>query len=140
MDRATFDDYIARFNARDVSGFEMYITDDMVMLNGALEFRGVEGMKHHYVELIWPFFEERLNVLRFVSDDDHVAVEMRTNFTATGDADTLFGPVLAGEQFIYHGVIFYDVVDGKFTAIQVAYNSFTNIKPDGTRVDMGLPH
>lgn len=43
MNRATFDDYIARFNARDPSAFEEYIADDMEMLNGALRLTGVAG-------------------------------------------------------------------------------------------------
>lgn len=140
MLKARFDDYIARFNARDVTAFEDYLTPDMTMLNGALTFTGVDGMKQHYVERIWPWFAEKLNVLRYVSDDAHVAVEMRTEFRATRAGATLFGDVEAGEQFVYHGVIFYDVRDGRFSAIQVAYNSFTNIKPDGRRIAMGLPH
>lgn len=140
MKRETFDDYIARFNNRDTSGFEMYIADDMKMLNGALEFTGVEGMKEHYVEKIWPHFEERLNVLGFVSSDNNAAVRMRTVFTATADGDTLFGPVKKGERFVYLGVIFYDIEDGRFTTITVAYNSFLNIKTDGTETEMGMPH
>jgi hypothetical protein len=34
MDRATFDDYIRRFNERDASAFDDYIAPDMQMLNG----------------------------------------------------------------------------------------------------------
>ena len=141
MERSRFEQYIARFNAEDDTAFDDYLTPDMQMLNGALRFEGVEGMKHHYRDLIWPHFVERLNLLRFVSDEAHVAVELRTEFTARRDArDTLFGDVLAGEGFVYHGVIMYDLRDGRFSSIQVAYNSFTNVKPDGTRIEMGLPH
>ena len=141
MNRATFEDYIARFNARDVSAFEMYLTEDMQMLNGALRFQGIDGMKHHYVDLIWPHFNEKLNLIRFVGDDHHVAVELRTEFTALHDADTMFGSVVEGEEFVYRGLIFYDLTpDGRFSSITVSYNSFTNIKPDGTTIDMGLPH
>lgn len=141
MDRATFEDYIGRFNARDVTAFEDYLTEDMEMLNGALRFRGVDGMKDHYVNKIWPHFTEKLNLLRFVGNETHVAVELRTEFTAEQDrVATLFGPVKKGEQFIYRGLIMYDLEDGKFSSIQVAYNSFTNIKPDGTTRELGLPH
>ncbi|MBL6426520.1 MAG: nuclear transport factor 2 family protein [Maritimibacter sp.] len=141
MNRATFDDYIARFNARDPSAFEEYIADDMEMLNGALRLTGVAGMKDHYQNKIWPDFDERLNPLRFIGNDDHVAIEMRTEFEALADnPDTLFGAVRKGEMFVYHGLIMYDLRDGRFTKIQVAYNRFTNIKLDGTEIEMGLPH
>lgn len=141
MDRARFEAYIARFNARDASAFDDYLCDDMEMLNGALRFTGVDGMKDHYVGKIWPHFTEKLNLIRFVSDVSHVAVELRTDFTALADAEeTLFGPVVAGEMFIYRGLIMYDLRNGKFETITVSYNSFTNIKPDGHEVEMGLPH
>ena len=79
--------------------------------------------------------------LRFLGGDDHVAVELRTDFTSLHDVpDTLFGPVLKGEMFVYRGLIMYDLRDGKFATITVAYNSFTNVKPDGTTREMGLPH
>lgn len=141
MKRETFMDYIARFNAEDATAFEDYLTDDMQMLNGALRFAGVEGMKDHYQNKIWPFFREILNPLRFVSDDRHVAIEMHTDFIARDDVpETLFGPVVKGERFAYRGLIMYDLRDGKFCTITVAYNSFTNIKLDGTVIEMGLPH
>lgn len=140
MDRARYDSYVARFNACDHTAFDEFLCPDMQMLNGALRFSGVEGMKDHYMNRIWPFFRETLNLLRFVSDDRHVAVELHTDFTALKSADTLFGAVEEGEQFIYRGLILYDLREGRFSSITVAYNSFTNIKTDGTMIEMGLPH
>lgn len=141
MNRATFEDYLARFNARDATAFDDYLCDDMQMLNGALRFEGIAGMKHHYVDVIWPHFAEKLNLIRFIGNMAHVAVELRTDFTALTDAsDTLFGPVVRGEMFVYRGLIMYDLRNGKFATITVAYNSFTNTKPDGTTIELGLPH
>jgi hypothetical protein len=141
MDRATFETYLARFNAEDATAFDDYLCADMTMLNGALRFEGVQGMKDHYQKLIWPHFVEKLNLIRFIGNGQHVAIELRTDFTARGDrAETLFGPVAKGEMFVYRGLIMYDLRDGKFATITVSYNSFTNIKTDGTRVEMGLPH
>lgn len=140
MDRARFDDYIARFNAEDETAFEDYLCPDMQMLNGALRFEGIEGMKHHYKALVWPHFVETLNVLRFLSNEAHVAVELWTRFTARNRADTLFGPVEKGELFDYRGLILYDLRGGRFASITVAYNSFVNTKPDGSTRDMGMPH
>lgn len=140
MERARFDQYIARFNAADPTGFEEFIADDMHMINGTLEFHGVEGMKAHYAK-IWQTFTERLTVGRFTSDDDHIAIEMDARFEALrDDPDSTFGPVVKGEGFEFRGLIMYDVVDGKFARIRVAYNSFSHIHPDGTVEEMGIPH
>jgi hypothetical protein len=140
MERSRFEDYIARFNAEDATTFDDYLVDDMQMLNGGLRFQGIDGMKHHYQSLIWPHFKEHLTPKRFVSNDQHVAVEMWTNFCARDDADTLFGSVVKGEVFEYRGIIMYDLRGEKFATITVAYNSFRNTKPCGTTRDLGLPH
>jgi hypothetical protein len=141
MDRPRFDEYIRRFNEEDDTAFDEFIAPDMRMLNGALEFTGVEGMKAHYAK-IWAGFREELNVERFVSDDETLAIRMWTHFTALhDDPDSLFGPVQEGETFDYRGLIMYHLAeDGRFQQIQVAYNSFTNTKPDGTVIEMGIPH
>ena len=141
MEREAFDEYIRRFNSEDATAFDDYIAPNMKMLNGSLEFRGVDGMRGHYENKIWPFFIEKLNVLRFVSNDNTAAVQLWTQFTARRDADeTLFGPVKKGDRFDYRGVIMYEIEDGKFTCITVAYNSFVNTKATGETIDMGMPH
>lgn len=140
MQRSRYDDYIARFNAEDPTAFDEYLAPDMKMLNGALEFEGIEGMRDHYENKMWPFFHERLHVLRYVSDEQCLAVQMWTNFTAKLDAETIFGPVVRGEQFDYRGLIMYDIRDGLFSRIVVSYNSFANTKLDGRVIEMGVPH
>lgn len=140
MERSRYEEYIARFNAEDPTAFDEFLTPDMKMLNGALEFEGVAGMRDHYENKIWPFFHERLNILRYVSDEQCLAVQMWTNFEAKVAGETLFGKVEKGEQFDYRGLIMYDVRGGRFSRIVVSYNSFTNTKLDGHIVEMGLPH
>lgn len=140
MDRATFDDYIARFNAQDATAFDDYIHPELRMQNGGMVFHGVQGMKDHYA-WIWRSFSEVLDVQRFVSDDDSIGIEMQTHFTALrDDPDTPFGPVVAGDRFEYHGNIMYRMRDGKFGDIRVAYLSFAHIAPDGTETQLGLAH
>lgn len=141
MDRATFDQYIDGFNAEDTTAFDRFIADDLRMVNGLLEIVGRQGMKDHYAK-IWPDFVERLVVEDFVSDDTHVAIEMRTNFRARHDAPgALFGPVVEGDQFDFHGVILYRLDEaGQFRSIRVAYNSFAKTGVDGTRTELGIPH
>lgn len=141
MDKATFDDYIRRFNLEDDTAFDDYLHPQLHMQNGTLEFDGIDGMKHHYRDLIWGNFQERLEVKRFLTDGQRIAIQMYTHFTALVErADSLFGPVVPGVTFEFNGVIMYDLLDGLFRDILVAYNSFVRTDLDGTRTDLGIPH
>ena len=140
MNRETYDDYIRRFNAQDMTTFDAYIAPNLKITNGTLELHGLQGMKDHYAR-IWKTFTEELHIERFVSDEVTLAVQMWTHFTALADdSDSPFGPVKAGETFDYRGVIMYQIEDGKFTDIKVAYNSFTYTNLEGKVVDLGIPH
>jgi hypothetical protein len=57
MNRARFDDYIRRFNARDTTAFDEFLAPHMHTHHGTLTFDGVQGMKDHYAK-IWPTFTE----------------------------------------------------------------------------------
>lgn len=114
----------------------------MHMKNGTLEFTGIDAMKHHYRDLIWPTFRELLTVPRYVSDGHTVAIQMITDFTARRDnPDSLFGHVREGETFQFNGVIMYRLdANQRFDDILVAYNSFTHTNLEGVTVDLGIPH
>jgi predicted ester cyclase len=141
MRRERYEEYVRRFNAQDPTAFDEFIHPDMRMLNGALEFRGVQGMREHYCQRIWPHFQETLHIERFVSDEGTLAVQLWTRFVARVDAvNTLFGPVKAGERFDYRGIVMYELEQGKFTRITVAYNSFTHTGLGGETRELGLPH
>ena len=136
-----FNEYIRRFNAEDLTAFEDYLHPQMHMKNGTHEFDGVEGMKHHYRDLIWPDFIEKLTVPRFLSTDTRIAIQMNTLFTAKHDkVGALFGDVKKGETFEFDGVIMYEVEDGLFKDILVAYNSFVYTDLAGNKKDLGIPH
>ncbi len=140
MKREVFDDYINRFNARDATAFEDYIDPNATVINGTLEISGMQGMKDHYAR-IWKSFSEELHVERFVSDEDTLAIQMWTHFTALkNDDDSPFGRVSAGESFDYHGVIMYQIEAGRFTDIKVAYLSFTRTDLEGKTIELGIPH
>lgn len=142
MNEKRFREYIRRFNAQDDTVFDEYLSPTMHMKNGTLEFTGVDGMKDHYRNLIWPYFTELLTVPRFVGGDGRLAIQMNTLFTARqDDNDTLFGPVRGGETFEFDGVIMYELDDvDRFAGILVAYNSFVHTARDGVRRDLGIPH
>lgn len=140
MKKEIFDDYISRFNKRDATTFEDYIDPNARIVNGTLEILGMQGMKDHYAK-IWKGFSEELHVERFVSDEQTLAIQMWTHFTAQkDDKESLFGPVRAGETFDYHGIIMYEIVNGKFTSIKVSYLSFSYTNLEGKKVELGIPH
>jgi SnoaL-like domain len=140
MKRETFDDYIRRFNARDATAFEDYIDPKAKVINGTLVIDGMQGMKDHYAK-IWKTFKEELHVERFVSDEQTLAIQMWTHFTAMKDDDaSVFGKVAKGECFDYHGVIMYQLAKGKFTDLKVAYLSFARTDLKGKKTELGIPH
>ena len=139
--KAKFEQYIARFNAEDHTAFEDYLHPEMHMLNGTLEYTGIDGMIHHYKVNIWPDFVETLSVPRFVSSDKYIAIHMHTHFEAKHDKEgSLFGDVKKGETFDFNGLIMYTLEDGLFKDIQVAYNSFIYTDVNGNTRDLGMPH
>jgi hypothetical protein len=140
MQKTIFDDYIHRFNQRDMTAFDDYIATDLEMQNGNLMILGRQGMKDHYAK-VWSTFREELQVDRYLSDDENIAIEMKTHFTAHKDnPSSVFGPVTVNDTFDYHGVILYKIKDGKFSDIRVAYLTFTHTGKDGKVISMGIPH
>jgi hypothetical protein len=140
MKKEIFDEYINRFNQRDATAFDDYLDQNMRMQNGALVYYGVQGMKDHYAK-IWSTFKEELHVERYTSDDENIAIEMWTHFTAERDnPDSLFGSVVKGDTFDYRGLIMYRVENQKFTDIKVSYLSFARTGSDGIQINMGIPH
>lgn len=141
MLESEFMKYIARFNAEDDTAFDDYLHPDMHMKNGTHEFDGIAGMKHHYRDLIWPNFVEKLVVPRFLSTENRIAIQMQTLFTAKADnPETLFGAVRKGETFEFNGLIMYELADNLFKDILVAYNSFVFTDLHGNQKDLGIPH
>ena len=45
-----------------------------------------------------------------------------------------------GEAFDFSGIIIYDVTNGRFSRIRVAYNTFLHTSPDGVVESLGIPH
>jgi hypothetical protein len=118
----------------------MYLHPEMKMLNGRLAYTGVQGMKDHYAK-IWKSMREVLNVKRYVSDDKTAAVELHTHFDVLrDDPDSPMGPIKKGEMFDFHGVVMYQIEDGKFTDIKVCYLDFIRTGLDGKKTSLGIVH
>lgn len=140
MLREKFDEYIRRFNAEDAGTFDQFIATDLRLLNGTLLIEGRAGMKVHYAK-IWSTFKESLYVEEFVSNENILAIQMWAHFdTKVNNPNSLFGPVVVGDQFDFRGLILYKIEDGQFTHITVAYNSFVHTNPQGEAVNLGIVH
>jgi SnoaL-like polyketide cyclase. len=141
MQQSRFEEYLARFNAEDVTVFDDFLHHDVKVLNGNLELHGVEAMKAHYAGHIWPDFDERLDLLRFVGNEETAAVQLWTRFEARHDSPhSLFGAVVKGDRFDYRGIIMYELRDEKFTSITVAYNAFSKMAVSGAITQLGIVH
>ena len=140
MNFKEYSEYVRRFNNEDPGAFDAYLATDVTVQNGHLTYSGVQGMKDHYAR-IWRSMKETLDVRRFVSDGETMAVELHTRFDVRkDDADSPFGPIRKGEGFDYDGVIMYRLSNGKIQDIKVAYLDFVRTALDGTRTSLGIVH
>lgn len=140
MNHERFADYIRRFNARDPSAFEDYLTPDVTVQNGTLHYSGIAAMKAHYAR-IWSCMEETVTVLNCVCDGVTLAAQLHTHFEAIKDApDSILGPVKQGETFDYAGVVMYRIEDGHFANILVSYLDFVHTDSEGKSRSLGIPH
>jgi len=140
LNRAEFDDYVRYFNAEDPRGFEKYLSEDVHVQNGRMRFQGLANMKAHYAK-IWGKMKETLNVRKFISSSDHIAVDLWTHFDVLiDDEHSIFGPVRKGEAFDYTGIVFYTLSAGKIIDIKVSYLDFEHTALDGTKTSLGIVH
>jgi hypothetical protein len=140
VNRQRFDEYIRRFNAEDATAFDEFLAPDMTMQNGRLKYSGVQGMKDHYAR-IWGRMKETLNVESFVTDGEHLAIQMHTTFEVlVDDGESPFGSIKRGERFDYYGLIMYEIRNERFQDIKVSYLDFTRTDVDGNTVSIGIPH
>ncbi len=141
MDRAAFDDYIQRFNAKDLTTFDDYFLPDVRMLNGTLELLGVPAVQEHYTPHLVTV--HRGAAASTASSWTTTRSPSRCGPTSPPSTTTrrpLFGPVRKGETFDFRGLIMYWVQDGRFANIEVAYNTFTFTDAAGQSTELGIPH
>jgi hypothetical protein len=120
VDRATYERYIAAFNARDMPGFTRFYAPEVVFLLGAREMRGRQAIIDWY-RLAWARIEEHCEVRRFISDKSGVAVELETEFRAVTDwPDFTAGPLRKGDVLRKIGFIHYDSSPTGFTRVATA--------------------
>lgn len=74
MDRATYEDYLAKFNARDYAGVLAYYADEMEVCFAGYRFASKAEVARFYA-FFHQHVSERIALLRFGSDDRTAALE-----------------------------------------------------------------
>jgi hypothetical protein len=121
MDEEAFRTYLSEFNAANFDALARYYADDVVFtFNGGLTLNGRDAI----VEFYRPFrkaVDETVDIRFLVMNDEHVAVEMATEFRAREDYENFTrGPLKAGDILRITSFVHYDVgPDGRFVAIRV---------------------
>lgn len=123
MDRSRYQDYLAKFNARDYAGVLGYYADDFEIVFAGYRLRGREGMLRFY-RFFHRYVRESIALDAYAASDGMVAIEARVRLEFLEDLtpealkqagfERLVGlpkgAVVELPQFIH-----YHLVDGKFT-------------------------
>ncbi len=121
MNRATYDRYLACFNARDYDGVLAFYAEEFVLEFAALRFTTREQVKQFYA-FLHAHLDESIQVTAFVGDAQFVAlegivrIEGKMNLTAEALAEAgypgLF-PLAKGQVFHIPQFIHYHLRDGR---------------------------
>jgi hypothetical protein len=121
MNRATYDRYLACFNARDYDGVMAFYAEEFVLEFAALRFTTREQVKQFYA-FLHAHLDESIQVTAFVGNAQFVAlegivrIEGKVDLTAEALAEAgypgLF-PLAKGQVFQIPQFIHYHLQDGR---------------------------
>jgi len=118
--RQAFAEYIKAFSSADFDRFTQYYNDDVVCELGSVTLRGKDGIANFYREM-FKTVRENLTIHRFVADQNGIAADMTTQFTAIEDAPNfIVGALKKGECIRGRVFVHYSLCDGKISRISVA--------------------
>jgi hypothetical protein len=128
MNRAQYDDYIGKFNARDYDGVCDYYAEPMKMDFFGVSLKSRDDMKRFY-GFLHDHVKESAHVLNFASSDTLTAVDaiVRVEGIRDLDPETLAAhgmrqlfPIKAGEVQEMRQFIFYTITEGKIAKVECA--------------------
>lgn len=118
--RAAFKEYSQAFSNADIERFSRYYNDDVVCELAAYTLNGKQGIVDFYREM-FKTVRESLTLNRLIADDDGIAADISTQFTALEDAPTFsVAPVKQGECIRGRLFVHYTLRGGKISRIKVA--------------------
>jgi len=118
--RQAFTEYTRAFSNADFDRFTRYYHDDVICELGSMTLKGKDGIANFYREM-FKTVRENLTIHQFVADENGVAADMTTQFTAIEDAPNfVVGPLKKGESIRGRVFVHYALRDGKISRISVA--------------------
>jgi ketosteroid isomerase-like protein len=118
--RQAFLEYTKAFSNAEFDRFSAYYTDDVVCELGALTLHGRDGIVNFYREM-FKTVRESLTLHRLVADDNGLAADITTQFTAIEAAPTfVVAPMKKGEFIRGRVFVQYQLRDGRIAHISVA--------------------
>jgi hypothetical protein len=118
--RDAFRAYTQAFSNADFDGFSRYYTHDVVCELPALTLRGKEGIVGFYREM-FKSVRESLTVHQVIADDDGIAADVTSRFTAIEAAPHfVIAPLNKGDFIEGRVFVHYTLRSGKIAYIKVA--------------------
>lgn len=118
--RQAFLEYTQAFSNAEFERFSAYYTDDVVCELAALTLRGKNGIVGFYREM-FKKVRENLTLHRLTADDNGLAADITSQFTAVEDApEFVVAPLKKGEFIRGRLFVHYELRDGKIAYIRVA--------------------
>jgi hypothetical protein len=118
--RQAFREYTQAFSNAEYAAFSRYYTDDVVCELPALTLRGKEGIVLFYREM-FKTVRESLTVHQVIADDDGIAADVTSRFTAVEAAPHfVIAPLNKGDFIEGRVFVHYTLRDGKIAHIKVA--------------------
>jgi ketosteroid isomerase-like protein len=118
--RQAFLEYTRAFSNADFERFSSYYTDDVRCQLASMVLERKEGIVNFYREM-FRTVRENLTLHRLTADDEGLAADITSRFTAIEDAPNfLVAPLKKGEFVEVHVFVYYTLRDGKIADIRVA--------------------
>jgi ketosteroid isomerase-like protein len=118
--RQAFLEYTRAFSNAEFDKFSQYYTDDVRCELAAMVLEGRDGIVNFY-RAMFQKVRESLTLHQLVADDNGLAADLTTQFTAIEDApDFVVAPLKKGEFVRGRVFVYYTLRDGKIAHIRVA--------------------
>jgi SnoaL-like domain len=118
--RQAFMDYTRAFSNADFERFSRHYTDDACCQLASIRLEGKQGIVGFYREM-FQTVRESLTLHQLVADDNGLAADITSRFTAIEDAPGfVVAPLKKGEFVEVHVFVYYTLRDGKIANIRVA--------------------
>ena len=118
--RHAFTEYTKAFSNAEFDRFTQYYNDDVICELGSTTLKGKDGIANFYRQM-FKTVRENLTIHQFVADENGIAADITTQFTAIEDAPNfVVGALKKGECIRGRVFVHYALRDGKISRISVA--------------------